>query len=59
MPGPGWILTRATKRIKMIDMSMMFHVISTLDTLEQLIPGEEAREYALRKWEWEAMKKDS
>jgi hypothetical protein len=42
----------------MIDMSMMFHMISTLDTLEQLIPGEEAREYALRKWEWEAMKKD-
>ncbi|MHB1285550.1 MAG: hypothetical protein ACYCYP_03145 [Leptospirales bacterium] len=41
----------------MIDTSMLLHMISALDTLEKLIPGEEAGEYAVKKREWEALKK--
>ena len=41
----------------MIDASMLLHMISALDTLEKLIPGEEAGEYAVKKREWEALKK--
>jgi hypothetical protein len=41
----------------MIDASMLLHMISALDTLEKLIPGEEAGEYAVKKMEWEALKK--
>ena len=32
-------------------------MISALDTLEKLIPGEEAGEYAAKKKEWESLKK--
>ena len=41
----------------MIDTSMLLHMISALDTLEKLIPAEEAGEYAVKKREWEALKK--
>jgi hypothetical protein len=41
----------------MIDTSMLLHMISALDTLEKLIPGEEAGEYAVKKREWESLKK--
>ena len=41
----------------MIDGSMLQQMISALDTLEKLIPGEEAGEYAVKKQEWEALKK--
>ena len=41
----------------MIDASMLLHMISALDTLEKLIPEEEAGEYAAKKKEWEAIKK--
>ena len=41
----------------MIDTSMLLQMISALDTLEKLIPGEEAGEYAVKKKEWEALKK--
>ena len=41
----------------MIDASMLLHMISALDTLEKLIPGEESGEYAAKKMEWEALKK--
>ncbi len=41
----------------MIDTSMLLHMISALDTLEKLLPGEEAGEYAVKKREWEALKK--
>jgi hypothetical protein len=41
----------------MIDVSMLLHMISALDTLEKLIPAEEAGEYAVKKREWEALKK--
>ncbi len=41
----------------MIDASMLLQMISALDTLEKLIPGEEAGEYAAKKREWEALKK--
>lgn len=41
----------------MIDASMLLHMISALDTLEKLIPGEEAGEYAAKKMEWKALKK--
>ena len=32
----------------MIDASMLLHMISALETLEKLIPGEEAGEYAAK-----------
>ena len=41
----------------MIDASMLLHMISALDTLEKLIPGEESGEYAAKKMEWKALKK--
>ena len=41
----------------MIDSSMLLHMISALDTLEKLIPGEDAGEYAATKREWDALKK--
>ena len=41
----------------MIDASMLLHMISALDTLEKLVPGEESGEYAVKKMEWEALKK--
>ena len=41
----------------MIDASMLLHMISALDTLEKLIPGEEAGKYAVKKREWDALKK--
>ena len=41
----------------MIDASMLLHMISALDTLEKLIPVEEAGEYAVKKMEWKALKK--
>ena len=41
----------------MIDSKMLLHMISALDTLEKLVPGEEAGEYAVKKREWEALKK--
>ena len=41
----------------MIDASMLLHMISALDTLEKLIPGEEAGESGVKKREWEALKK--
>ncbi len=41
----------------MIDTSMLLHMISALDTLEKLIPGEDGGEYAVKKREWEALKK--
>ncbi len=41
----------------MIDTSMLLHMISALDTLEKLIPGEDGGEYAAKKREWEALKK--
>ncbi|EIJ74993.1 MAG: hypothetical protein C75L2_00370008 [Leptospirillum sp. Group II 'C75'] len=41
----------------MIDASMLLHMISALDTLEKLIPGDDAGEYAVKKREWEALKK--
>ena len=41
----------------MIDASMLLHMISALDTLEKLIPAEESGEYAIKKREWEALKK--
>ncbi len=36
---------------------MLLHMISPLDTLEKLLPGEEAGECAVKKREWEALKK--
>ena len=41
----------------MIDASMLLHMISALDTLEKLIPAEDAGEYAVKKREWESLKK--
>ncbi|MEC4682538.1 MAG: hypothetical protein VST70_02500 [Nitrospirota bacterium] len=41
----------------MIDASMLLHMISALDTLEKLLPAEEAGEYAVKKREWEVLKK--
>ena len=41
----------------MSDASMLLHMISALDTLEKLLPVEEAGEYAVKKREWEALKK--
>ena len=41
----------------MIDSKMLLQMISALDTLEKLIPGEEAGEYVVKKREWEALKK--
>lgn len=41
----------------MIDSKMLLQMISALDTLEKLIPGEETGEYAVKKREWEALKK--
>lgn len=41
----------------MNDASMLLHMISALDTLEKLIPGEEAGEYAVKKRAWEALRK--
>ena len=41
----------------LIDASMLLHMISALDTLEKLLPAEEAGEYAVKKREWEALKK--
>lgn len=41
----------------MLDASMLLHMISALDTLEKLIPAEEAGEYAVKKREWDALKK--
>ena len=41
----------------MVNISMLLQMISALDTLEKLIPGEEAGEYAAKKMEWEALKK--
>ena len=41
----------------MVNTSMLLQMISALDTLEKLIPGEEAGEYAVKKKEWEALKK--
>ena len=41
----------------MIDASMLLQMIHALDTLEKLVPGEEAGEFAARKREWESLKK--
>jgi hypothetical protein len=41
----------------MIDASMLLHMISALDTVEKLLPAEEAGEYVAKKREWEALKK--
>ena len=41
----------------MIDASMLLQMIHALDTLEKLIPGEEAGEFAAKKKEWESLKK--
>ena len=41
----------------MVNTSMLLQMISALDTLEKLIPGEEAGEYAAKKKEWDALKK--
>jgi hypothetical protein len=41
----------------MVNSSMLLQMISALDTLEKLIPGEDAGEYAVKKREWEALKK--
>ena len=41
----------------MIDSKMLLQMIHALDTLEKLIPGEEAGEYAVKKKEWESLKK--
>ena len=41
----------------MIDVSMLLHMISALDTLEKLIPAEETGEYAVKMKEWDALKK--
>lgn len=42
----------------MIDSKMLLQMISALDTLEKLIPGEEGGEYAAKKKEWYSLKKD-
>ena len=41
----------------MIDASMLLHMISALDTLEKLLPASSAGEYAVKKREWESLKK--
>lgn len=41
----------------MIDASMLLHMISALDTLEKLIPAEEAGEFAVKRKEWKSLKK--
>lgn len=41
----------------MVNTSMPLQMISALDTLEKLLPAEEAGEYAVKKREWEALKK--
>ena len=41
----------------MVNTSMLLQMISALDTLEKLIPGEEAGEHAVKKKEWDALKK--
>ena len=41
----------------MVNTSMLLQMISALDTLEKLIPGEDSGEYAVKKREWEALKK--
>ncbi len=41
----------------MVNTSMLLQMISALDTLEKLLPAEEAGEYAAKKMEWNALKK--
>ena len=41
----------------MVNTSMLLQMISALDTLEKLIPGEEAGECSVKKKEWESLKK--
>ena len=41
----------------MIDGSMLLQMIHALDTLEKLVPGEAAGEFAAKKKEWESLKK--
>ena len=41
----------------MIDASMLLQMIHALDTLEKLVPVEDAGEFAARKREWESLKK--
>jgi hypothetical protein len=41
----------------MIDSKMLLQMISALDTLEKLIPGEEGGAYAEKKKEWDSLKK--
>ena len=42
----------------MVNTSILLQMISALDTLEKLIPAEEAGEYAVKKKEWDALKKE-
>ena len=53
----GYEKSTTTKRGKMIDASMLLHMISALDTLEKLLPVEESGEFAVKKREWEVLKK--
>ena len=41
----------------MIDSKMLLQMISALDTLEKLVPGEESGEHATKKKEWDSLKK--
>ena len=41
----------------MIDSKMLLQMISALDTLEKLVPGEESGEHAAKKKEWDSLKK--
>ena len=41
----------------MIDASMLLQMIDALDTLQKLVPGEEAGKFAAKKKEWESLKK--
>ena len=41
----------------MIDSKMLLQMISALDTLEKLVPGEEGAEHATKKKEWDSLKK--
>ena len=41
----------------MIDSKMLLQMISALDTLEKIVPGEESGEYAAKKKEWDSLKK--
>ena len=36
---------------------MLLQMISALDTLEKLVPGEESGEHATKKKEWDSLKK--